>query len=62
MPVLKYYYDLMSQPCRALYIFLRINNIPFEDKEIAIRKGEHLKLELTVTVVSFTVTLRLTTW
>ena len=32
----------MSQPCRALYIFLRINNIPFEDKEIALRKGENI--------------------
>ncbi|CAG2194189.1 GST [Mytilus edulis] len=39
--VLRYYYDLMSQPCRAIYIFLKINKIPFEPKPIALRKGEH---------------------
>lgn len=43
--VLKYYYDLMSQPSRALYIFLKINKIPFESCPIAIRKGEHMSEE-----------------
>ena len=38
---LKFYYDLMSQPCRALYIFLKMTSIPFESKEIALRKLEH---------------------
>ena len=37
---LKYYYDLMSQPSRAVYMFLRLNNIPYEDKPVALRKGE----------------------
>ncbi|CAF2622663.1 unnamed protein product [Rotaria sp. Silwood2] len=32
----------MSQPCRALYIFLKITGIPFESKEIALRKLEHM--------------------
>ena len=41
MPLL-YYYDLMSQPCRALYIFLKAAGIPFQSKEIALRKGEHM--------------------
>ncbi|CAF1088981.1 unnamed protein product [Didymodactylos carnosus] len=45
MPKLLYYYDLMSQPCRALYIFLKMTKIPFDAKEIAIRKGEHLTSE-----------------
>merc|ERR1711971_62441 len=43
--VLKYYYDLMSQPCRALYIFLKLNKIPYEPKEVALRKGEHRQEE-----------------
>ena len=41
MPLV-YYYDLMSQPCRALYIFLKMTGIPFESKEIALRKLEHM--------------------
>ncbi|KAG8192144.1 hypothetical protein JTE90_027787 [Oedothorax gibbosus] len=39
---LRLYFDLMSQPCRALDIFLRVNKIPFETKLVALRKGEHL--------------------
>ncbi|CAG2209166.1 GST [Mytilus edulis] len=31
----------MSQPSRAVYIFLKINKIPFEPKAVALRKGEH---------------------
>ena len=42
MPGLKYYYDLMSQPCRAVYIFLKMNNIPFEENAVALRKGRVL--------------------
>ncbi|RUS85730.1 hypothetical protein EGW08_006524 [Elysia chlorotica] len=38
---LRVYYDLMSQPSRAVYIFLRLNNVPFEAKPVALRKGEH---------------------
>nr|QGA31151.1 glutathione transferase theta 1 [Pardosa pseudoannulata] len=44
---LKVYYDLMSQPCRALIMFLKLNNIPFESKVIALRKGEHFMPEFT---------------
>jgi len=40
--VLKYYFDLMSQPSRAVYMFLKLNNIPFKAVPVAIRKGEHL--------------------
>lgn len=35
----KFFYDLMSQPSRALYIFLKQTKIPFEDHQIALRKG-----------------------
>ncbi|KAK3803395.1 hypothetical protein RRG08_019160 [Elysia crispata] len=38
---LRVYYDLMSQPSRAVYMFLRLNNVPFEAKPVALRKGEH---------------------
>ncbi|XP_033760740.1 glutathione S-transferase theta-1-like [Pecten maximus] len=38
---LKYYFDLMSQPSRAVYIFLKMNNIPFVPKPVALRSGEH---------------------
>lgn len=39
---LTYYFDLMSQPCRAVFIFLKMNGIPFQTKAIALRKLEHL--------------------
>ncbi|TRZ20975.1 hypothetical protein HGM15179_006156 [Zosterops borbonicus] len=38
---LELYLDLLSQPCRALYIFARSNNIPFELKRVQLAKGEH---------------------
>ncbi|GAV01961.1 hypothetical protein RvY_12586 [Ramazzottius varieornatus] len=37
---LKVYYDLMSQPSRAVYIFLRCNSIPFSEQPVALRKQE----------------------
>ncbi|XP_069108032.1 glutathione S-transferase theta-1-like [Argopecten irradians] len=39
--MLTVYYDLMSQPSRAVYIFLKINDIPFNAKPVALRKDEH---------------------
>ena len=41
MSGLKLYYDLMSQPSRAVFLFLKVNGIPFTEKPIAIRKGEN---------------------
>ncbi|XP_063271988.1 glutathione S-transferase theta-1-like isoform X2 [Prinia subflava] len=38
---LELYLDLLSQPCRALYIFARSNNIPFELKRVQLAKGQH---------------------
>ncbi|OQV25395.1 putative Glutathione S-transferase theta-1 [Hypsibius exemplaris] len=40
---LKLYYDLMSQPSRAVLIFLRMNKIPFTDQAVALRRGQHLE-------------------
>lgn len=36
---LKLYYDLMSQPARAIYMFLRANNIKFEEKRVDLKNG-----------------------
>ncbi|CAH2008374.1 unnamed protein product [Acanthoscelides obtectus] len=43
--VLKYYYDLLSQPSRAVYIFLKMNKIPFEPVPVKVGEGEHLTEE-----------------
>jgi glutathione S-transferase len=43
---LSYYYDLLSQPCRAVYIFLKMTGIPFQPKEVALRKLENMTDEL----------------
>ncbi|KAL9696275.1 hypothetical protein quinque_015560 [Culex quinquefasciatus] len=45
---LRYYYDLMSQPCRALYIFLEMTKIPYRRCPIDLRKGENLTDEFRV--------------
>ena len=39
---MKLYFDLLSQPSRALYIFLNINKIPFEPRVIKLGRKEHL--------------------
>ena len=46
MPNLKVYLDLMNQPCRALYIFMEMNSIPFDVKTVALRKGEYVPVVL----------------
>ncbi|XP_037932476.1 glutathione S-transferase theta-1 [Teleopsis dalmanni] len=42
---LKYYYDLLSQPSRALLIILKMSDTQFEDCPVALRNGEHLTEE-----------------
>jgi len=39
---LKLYFDLMSQPSRAVYLFLNVVKIPFQPKVINIIQGQHL--------------------
>ncbi|XP_044746206.1 glutathione S-transferase theta-1 [Coccinella septempunctata] len=38
---LKLFYDLLSQPSRALYILFKVNKIPFEARPVNLREGEH---------------------
>ncbi|KAF4518210.1 hypothetical protein B566_EDAN005935 [Ephemera danica] len=45
MSSLRLYFDLMSQPSRAVFIFLKANNINFEQKKIDLKKGEHMTEE-----------------
>ncbi|KAK2185917.1 hypothetical protein NP493_217g04018 [Ridgeia piscesae] len=45
MAALKLYFDPMSQPSRAVLLFLKANSIPFIEKQITLRKGEHLTEE-----------------
>ncbi|XP_075754064.1 glutathione S-transferase theta-1-like [Pelodiscus sinensis] len=43
--VVELFLDLLSQPCRALFIFAKKNNIPFEFKHVELIKGQHLSEE-----------------
>jgi glutathione S-transferase len=40
--MLKFYFDLMSQPSRALYIFLKLNKLPVEFVKTDLMKMQHL--------------------
>jgi glutathione S-transferase len=39
---MKFYFDLLSQPSRALFIFLKMNKIPFEPMVTKLARREHL--------------------
>ncbi|XP_068098609.1 glutathione S-transferase theta-1-like [Hyperolius riggenbachi] len=45
MPDLTLYVDLLSQPCRSVYIFAKANNIPFNNHEMSLFKGDHMTEE-----------------
>lgn len=39
---MKLYFDLLSQPSRAVYIFLKLNKIPFEQQVVKLGRGQHM--------------------
>lgn len=39
--MIKFYFDWICQPSRALYILLKLNRIPFEGIVVSLKKGEH---------------------
>jgi len=41
--VLEFYYDLASQPSRALYIFMKANNVKYEARVTDLFKGITLR-------------------
>lgn len=41
----KFYYDLLSQPSRALYILFKMTKMPTESIPVALRNGVHLTEE-----------------
>ncbi|XP_045173294.2 glutathione S-transferase theta-1-like [Mercenaria mercenaria] len=47
MAPVKLYADLKSQPCRAVYLFMKMNTIPFEMVKVDLGSGEHLQEEFT---------------
>ncbi|XP_062539528.1 glutathione S-transferase theta-2B-like [Armigeres subalbatus] len=51
--VLKYYYDFISQPSRALYILLEQTKTPYEKCPIALRKLENRSTEFVQNVNRF---------
>ena len=38
--VLKLYYDILSEPSRAVYLFLKGTGVPFEPKFVDLSKGK----------------------
>ncbi|XP_056641775.1 glutathione S-transferase theta-1 [Diorhabda sublineata] len=48
--VLKLYFDLLSQPSRSIFIFLKKVNLPFEPCLVDLAKRQHLKEEFSKTV------------
>ncbi|XP_044272666.1 glutathione S-transferase theta-1 [Tribolium madens] len=50
---LKLYLDFLSQPSRALYIFFKINKVPFELFQVALQKGEHFSEEFKTNLNRF---------
>ncbi|XP_060568672.1 glutathione S-transferase theta-1-like [Ruditapes philippinarum] len=42
---LEFYYDLLSQPCRAVYFLLKCAKVDFKGCSVSLLKGEHLTPE-----------------
>lgn len=38
---MKFYFDWICQPSRALYILLKVNRVPVEEIVVSLKYGEH---------------------
>lgn len=53
MQPIKFYFDVLSQPCRALYILMEAAKIPYEAIPVNLLKGEHMTKEFAEKVNRF---------
>lgn len=53
MQPIKFYYDILNQSSRALYILLEASKVPYEAVPISVLKGEHLTGEFRDKVTRF---------
>lgn len=53
MQPIKFYFDILSQPCRALYILMEAAKIPYEAIPVNLLKGEHMTKEFAEKVNRF---------
>lgn len=53
MKKLTYYYSLISQPSRAVYLLLKIAEIPFEGKVLDLIKGENDNVRIVKSCFNF---------
>ncbi|XP_044300063.1 glutathione S-transferase theta-1-like isoform X2 [Varanus komodoensis] len=49
--VLELYLDLLSEPCRAVFLFAKKNNIPFMMKSIEMLKGQQFSEEFNKVII-----------
>ncbi|CRL08572.1 CLUMA_CG021348, isoform A [Clunio marinus] len=40
---MKYYFDWICPPSRAIYLLLKVNNVPFEGFVVSLKRSEHLE-------------------
>lgn len=48
--LVKFYYDLMSQPSRAIWIGLKLSRTPYEDCPVALRKSKSIIIIIIICI------------
>lgn len=57
---LKLYFDLISQPARAIYMFLKVANIEFQPCPVKLRRGNIIFIFTTDIIPLYTYVLKYT--